>query len=201
MPPFDTMLDERGQKFGHLTAPVLPETDRAWAPGRTVARAGTPPADAGDDLAVWKLRMGSKVADLDAALERALSAMPPNASLCLRPDAESVLSDVPSTLGLLRRFEGRVELLLAPADLLVASMARHAGDHLLKMLAAFEGHPAVRGVVLEDVRPLGEELERCPAGEGAIPQPDWRASMVLVARAGWPIVVDRWDRSAWLRGL
>jgi hypothetical protein len=201
MPQFDAILDEHGQRFGYMAAPLLPETDRSWSEGRAVARAGSPRIEEGDDSAIWKLRMGSKAADLDAAIERALSAMPASNSLCLRPDAAGVLSDVPTCLGVLRRFEGRVELLLAPADLMVASMARHAGDHLLKILAAFAGHPAVRGVILEDVRTEGDNLEGCAAGEGMIPAIAWRGGMALVVQAGWPIVVGRWDRSAHLRGL
>ena len=201
MPQFDAMMDEHGQEFGHVANPMLPETDRAWVPGRAVTRAGAPAMGDGDDSAIWKVRVGSNAADLDAALERALLTMPKTSTLCLRPDADGVLSDVPTCLGLLRRFEGRVELLLDPADLMVASMSRHAGDHLLRILGAFAGHAAVRGVVLEDIRPKGDGLVRCPAGEGTIPQAAWRAGMAIVGQQAWPMVIAAYDRSAWLRGL
>lgn len=205
MPHVDAILNEHGHTFGFRTAPMLPDSKRVWAPGRAVARAGSPASDAADDAAVWKVRVGSRVADLDAAIERALATIPADSSLCLWPDAESVLSDVPTCLSLLRRFEGRVELLLAPADFLVPSMARHAGDHLLRILGSFAGHPAIRGVVLEDVHfdlhVDGDILTKRPAGEGSIPEGAWRAAMALVAGAAWSIVVDQCDRSAWLRGL
>jgi hypothetical protein len=198
MPRIDTLLAADGSVFGNLVPPILPESPRSWLPGRCIASPGAPLRDEADESALWKLRMGSAMPDLDAALDRALASLPPASTLCLRPAADSVLSDVPTTLGLLRRFESRVELLLAPADLIAPAMLPHSSDHLIRILSAFESHPAVRGIILEDLSGPGEFA---PAGTGLIKEPAWRHAMTTVRRSAWPLIIDRHNRADWLLGL
>lgn len=206
MTRIDALRAFDGSVFGFPAPPLLPQFERPWpshgAPVRAIVRAGAPDLAPGDQAGLWKLRSGSLAPDLDTAIEHTLASMPEGGSLCLRPHFDSVLSDIPTTLSALRRFESRIELLLAPADLTAPAMLPHASDHLLRILTAFESHPAVKGVVLEDVtgsEPLG--VQPAPAGTGLISLAAWQRAMSIVRQAGWPLVVDQHDRSSWLLGL
>jgi hypothetical protein len=142
------LLDETGAIFGVVGPDLLSGgPERAWT-GRLVVRAG---GGGGDEQDLWRLRSGGRRADLDSAIERALD-LAVGGTLCLRPSAEDALSDVPTCLGVLRRFAERgLELLHDPAALVTAAMRRHATDHIRRSTEAFAafdlGH-TVRGVVV-----------------------------------------------------
>jgi hypothetical protein len=102
-------------------------------------------------------------------------------TLCFRPHARHVLSDVPSCLRFLR---GRAEhaggggrlfgLLLDPVSMLTGSMVSSAEDHVARILDALGGAEGVCGLLVANVRVVGAEeagglAEAAPVHEGLIP--------------------------------
>lgn len=110
--------------------------------------------------------------------------------LCVRPAALEVLSDVPSTLSLLRRHEASpsLEVLCCPADLIRGDMLRHAADHYVRAVEALAGVSA--GVLLEDVTSVDGEAAPCAPGAGLIPPAAWRAVLEIVRASGRPLVAS-----------
>lgn len=182
-----------GAHFGVEAGAILPGPV-AERPGvRLVVRSGWPAVEPGDEAAAWRVRAGGGMRALEEALggllERGLR-------VCVRPAAAEVLSDVPSTLSLLRKHEsatgpgGGLEVLCAPGDLISGAMLRHAADHYLRALAALAGHPAVAGVLLEDVTAAGEAAAACAPGAGLLPGAVWEAAFGVVRASGKPLVAS-----------
>ena len=96
-------------------------------------------------------------------------------TLCFRPHHRHVLSDVHSSVKMLRdRAGGPFEVLLSPADLVAPSMLRDAEDHLVRMFAHLG--PVAAGVLLADVRDGANTAESglfdvVPFGQGRLPAP------------------------------
>ncbi|MFM7260146.1 MAG: hypothetical protein ACKO3W_06030 [bacterium] len=96
-------------------------------------------------------------------------------TLCFRPHHRHVLSDVHSSVKMLRdRAGGPFEVLLSPADMLAPSMLRDAEDHLARMFAHLG--PVAAGVLLADVAESPETAENglfsaVPFGQGRLPAP------------------------------
>jgi hypothetical protein len=88
--------------------------------------------------------------------------------MCFRPHHRHVLSDVQGSLSFLRERQGQpFGIALSPADLLTPDMLKDADDHLARAIGSL-GHLA-DVVMVEDVRPGPEGLERVPFGEGVLP--------------------------------
>lgn len=91
-------------------------------------------------------------------------------TLCFRPHARHVLSDVKGCRDFLARRTGQsFEIALAPASMLEASMLERIDDHLERFFAGLGSVAAM--VILEDVRPAqpaddDRPLERVALGEG-----------------------------------
>lgn len=192
------LRDLEGAVFGTVGAPVLPAVERTVGLGRLIVRSGRPVVDESDDAAVWKLRMGGGLHAFDEALEAMVAA---GTKVCLRPHAEDVISDIPGALGVMRRFDGRVELVVAPADLVTAEMARAAADHVLRAVATFAEVPGVAGFVLEDVTMEGDRVAGAEPGAGLIPERVWRQVGQMVRESGKRVVVDGRATGAALRSV
>lgn len=166
-----------------------------------VVRSGRPVVDEADESAVWKLRMGGGLRAFDEAFETLAAA---GVRVCVRPHAADVVSDLPGTLGVLRRFEGKVEVLAAPGDLVTPEMVRSVGDHMLRAAATLAEVPGVAGFVLEDVAvDVGRVVAVAP-GTGLVPERVWREVGKLVRASGKAMVVDgaaTADRLRWVLGL
>lgn len=201
------MRDRSGEVFGEVGAAILPEVaGRAKVARRVVVRSGRP--EARDDTEVWKLRMGGAMKAFDEALEAALAGWPENwprgGKICVRPHAEDVVSDVPGTLGVLRRFGERVDVLVAPGDLITAEMVKHAGDHAARIANALVEQPGVVGVVLEDVAAVDGRVEARAPGAGAIGERGWREIWRVVKGSGKRVVLTELateERMRWVEGL
>jgi len=88
--------------------------------------------------------------------------------MCFRPHHRHVLSDVQGSLSFLRERQGQpFGIALSPADLLTPDMLKDADDHLARAIGSL-GHLA-DAVMVEDVRPGPDGLERVPFGEGVLP--------------------------------
>lgn len=181
-----------GALFGIEAGAVLPGAV-AERPGvRLVVRSGWPVVEAGDEAAVWRVRAGGGMRALEEGLGAVLARLGEGGRVCLRPHAGDVLSDVPSTLGLLRKHEAErgLEVLCAPGDLIGGDMLRHAADHYLRVVSALAGHPAVVGVLLEDVTAVADGAAPCAPGTGLLPGAVWEAALGAVRASGKPLVVS-----------
>ncbi|MBM4051856.1 MAG: hypothetical protein FJ270_03810 [Planctomycetes bacterium] len=90
--------------------------------------------------------------------------------LVIVPHAQHLVSDLHSTLRIMREHQG-VGVALAPAALLTASMLEHAADHLRRLLGTLG--PVADAIILHDlarcVDHLGEPSVRaCPWGHGVL---------------------------------
>lgn len=113
-------------------------------------------------------------------------------TLCVRPSAGQVLSDVPSCLGFLRTHGGGpFGLYLEPGALLDESMLGRAEEHFDRMLGALLEQPGLVAVVIANVARGERGLTSVPVHEGVL-EP---GLLVMVAgramAAGRPIVVHR----------
>jgi hypothetical protein len=126
-------------------------------------------------------RLAEKVAEVKAGLGEL------GATLCLRPGAAEVLSDVPSCLVFLRSSEGAARLVVDPVALLTASMMERADDHLERILSALAGHPGVEALLLTNAVRAGDGLR--PVGlhreDGVV---DARRLIGLASRHSGPAV-------------
>lgn len=146
----------------------------AESPGsRIVSWSGTLAEDSlfGDEPRTW-MRAGQErfAAFLD---EIAPALHHHRRTLCFRPHHRHVLSDVHSSVKLLRdRAGGPFEMLLSPADILAPGMLRDVEDHLTRMFAHVG--PVAAGVLLADVREGHNTAESglfdvVPFGQGLLP--------------------------------
>lgn len=94
-------------------------------------------------------------------------------TLCFRPHHRHVLSDVHSSVKLLReRAGGPFEVLFSPGDMLAPGMLRDAEDHLVRMFAHLG--PVCAGVLLADAAETPQTAETglfspVPLGGGLLP--------------------------------
>jgi hypothetical protein len=169
-----------GGVFGVEVGPLLPGPMGEPAGGavRWVARAGRPAVEEGDEAAAWRLVAGGA----SRALVEGLDAWLVNGRrVCLRPHREDAVSDIPSTLGVLRQFGARgLEVLVAPADFITGSMLRHVADHYVRIVGTFAGQAGVAGFLLEDVTAVGEGASACLVGRGLVPERVWAEVSGLV---------------------
>jgi len=145
------------------------------APGtRLVSWSGTLADEPfGDDPRTW-MRAGQErfAAFLD---EVGPALLHHRRTVCFRPHHRHVLSDVHSSVKMLReRAGGPFEVLLSPADLLAPSMLRDVEDHLARMFAHLG--PIAAGVLVADVAETPETNESGlfatrPFGQGCLPAP------------------------------
>lgn len=118
----------------------------------------------------WANASRSAAAD---AIHRALEwSKNSNFTLFLRPDSAHVVSDIPSTLALLRS-QPALKLALDAEALITASMQPNRAQHLERLVAAFGGHPQLGCVIRSAPPPLGNETTYLGA--------KWRAPLV------WPM--------------
>ncbi len=120
-----------------------------------------------------------------SALERACEGMEAGRVL-LRTHARHVLSDAQRCLAFLRRWEGKVGLLLDPMAMLEVSMLDRAEEHLDRIVGALGAHPGVGAMVACNLSVEGEEaravgMEAGVVGAGLIDR--------MLARARVPVVV------------
>lgn len=90
--------------------------------------------------------------------------------LVIVPHAQHLVSDLHSTLRIMREHQG-VGVALAPAALLTASMLEHAADHLSRLLGTLG--PVADAIILHDlVRCLDHDgepsVKACPWGRGVL---------------------------------
>lgn len=149
---------------------------------RAVFRTGSPPVSVTDDDAMASFRAwgpGARAA-LDEAIEQlSAPALSAGITLTLWPHAADVLSDIPSCLSLLRKFES-VELIVQPRDLLTETMLPRAEEHLARIFEAFETHPR-----------LFAFADGCDLGQGErhqLPEPALRTLGRLLETTTKPVV-------------
>jgi len=119
----------------------------------------------------------------------------------LRPHARHVLSDAQRCLTFLRRWEGRLGLLLDPVAMLEASMLERAEEHLDRIVEALGEHPGVAGVVVCNAMPGGGDgggaLRPTSIERGVVP----RALLERFARGVAPtipivVLAEEFERDA-----
>lgn len=131
--------------------------------------------DAARSLAQWS---PSGRSAFDGVCDRvAVMAIDAGVTVCLRPHAAHMLSDIPSCLGFLRRWSGGpFELLIDALDLITPGMMARAEDHVARIADALAGTSGTAAV-----------LARSPAERLA---PDLLLPLVRRAReVGTPVVV------------
>lgn len=107
----------------------------AWS-GRLIARSGGV-VDEDAERAAMRTWGGEGVRLLDEGLERWLGKCGGEAGdrLCIWPNARDAVSDLPSCLSMLRRWEGRaVEAICDPLAMLTPEMSRVGDDFVLRVL-------------------------------------------------------------------
>ena len=108
--------------------------------------------------------------------------------MCFRPHHRHVLSDVQGSLSFLRERDGQpFGIALSPADLLTPDMLRDAEDHLARAIGSL-GHLA-DVVIVEDLRPGPDGLERVPFGEGVLPADRYARLLREHVPAATPVVL------------
>lgn len=108
--------------------------------------------------------------------------------MCFRPHHRHVLSDVQGSLSFLRERDGQpFGIALAPADLFTPDMLGDADDHLARAIGSL-GHLADL-VIVDDLRPGPDGLERVPFGEGALPAGRYARLLLEHVPAATPIVL------------
>jgi hypothetical protein len=108
--------------------------------------------------------------------------------MCFRPHHRHVLSDVQGSLSFLRERQGQpFGIALSPADLLTPDMLKDADDHLARAIGSL-GHLADL-VIVEDLRPGPDGLERVPFGEGVLPAARYASLLRENVPAATPLVL------------
>jgi hypothetical protein len=114
-----------------------------------VIELGSPAAE----MLSWSAAARGAAADaLHAAMEWAGKT---RLTVCLKPQATHVISDVPSTLAALRAHPA-LRLALEPAALLTDSMLAHRAQHLERMKHAFAQHPQVACLIVRGPEDAGD---------------------------------------------
>jgi sugar phosphate isomerase/epimerase len=109
--------------------------------------------------------------------------------LLIRPSAGDMISDIPSSLGMLRKWAGQpVGLLLEPAALFTGSMLGHAEDHLQRIGETLGEHPSTAAIFISNVVFDDGAARRVPIGDGRIPEILLRDFAAAVGAAGKPVV-------------
>lgn len=165
---------------------------------RVVAAAGALPAGDDEDAARAALRTHSAEGfrALETAIERTVGAIGSGGpSLCVRPRAADVLSDVPSCLVFLRSAAAaRARLVVDPIAMLTPSMAERAEEHLERIYEGLAGHTGVEAVVVWNAA-LGGDGALRPVGLHEPGLVDARWLVGLAARCAGPgvdwIILDR----------
>lgn len=149
-----TLLSTTGPWGGWLRTPIATACDQVLrglqlpeSLTRLVIELGPPAADT---LSWSPAARGMATDAIHAALEWA---GPRGITLHLRPDAGHIISDIPSTLAMLRS-EPRLLLALEPMALLTEAMKEHRALHLERIRSAFGAHPQRGCVIGKD----GEEM-------------------------------------------
>ncbi len=168
------------------------------APGaspRLVLRSGWIEADPERPALSWAAPARAK---LDESIEAALTALrPTNIEILLHPLATDLVSDIPSALGVLRKWSAQpLGLLLEPAALFTESMLPRAEDHLQRMGEALGEHPATAAVFVSNIRFSGAEPTRTPIDAGQLPPPLLRRFAQAAAAAGKRVVMLPADRQS-----
>lgn len=120
---------------------------------RVVARSGRLVEDDSGRSGSW----GSWSPRGKAAFESEVDRLAPVLSglgieMALWPNVGEALSDVPSCLSFLRRYEsGPYKLLIEPAALLAESMVPRAGEHMERILDSLAEHPGVAAMLVSNV--------------------------------------------------
>ncbi len=110
--------------------------------------------------------------------------------LVLWPRVGDVISDIPSCLSFLRRFEsGALRLLMEPAALLDGSMLPRAAEHLERIMDSFAEHPGVLAWVASDVEFVDGRPEQRPLRRGVIPHAVLNQTVARLLAIGKPIVL------------
>lgn len=103
----------------------------------------------GDGVLSWSAAArGAATEMIHAALEWSGTT---GCTVCLRPEANHLISDVPSTLAALRAHPN-LRLALDPAALLTESMLVHRAQHMERARHAFGQHPQVACVMVNNAK-------------------------------------------------
>lgn len=130
-------------------------------------------------------------AKLDQAIEGLLPALRERgATLLIRPALGDMVSDIPSALGIVRKWSSQpVGLLVEPSALLTESMIERAADHLQRIGEALGEHESTAGVLLTNFAFPHSVPTRAPVGEGAIPPAMLEDFARAAHAAGKPVIV------------
>ncbi|QOJ01485.1 MAG: hypothetical protein HRU70_13720 [Phycisphaeraceae bacterium] len=174
------------------------------APGRLIVGSLAPPTgDPEEPRPTWT---PGAVAGFDEALGALVGRVGRvGLRIAVRPCVGHVVSDVPSALSMLRRWEGRpVEVVVDPVLMLTPDGVGDAADRIARIVEAFEGVEGAVGLVVGGTRIVGERCVPGPPGEGPIPDEAWRLPVRAWAATGKPIVLCGGDAGigrAWVSGL
>lgn len=115
--------------------------------------------------------------------------------LILWPSAGDALSDIPSCLSFLRRYEsGPFRLLIEPAALLAESMLPRAAEHLERIVDSLADHPGVAASMASNVEFHESRGECVPLGRGSISSGLIETMVSRLSATSRPLVVrDRDD--------
>ncbi len=168
---------------GNLVKDAIPTPTTA----RLVVRSGWVERDPDRPTLSWTAPVRSQV---DQALETALTTCAQaGATLLLHPTASDLISDIPSTLGVLRKWSAQpLGIVLEPAALFTEGMIARAEDHLQRMGEALGEHPSTHAVLISNVNFTLEGTERTPIDKGQLP-PSMLRDFADAARAAGKLVI------------
>lgn len=136
-------------------------------------------------------------AKLDQAIEGLLPVLRERgATLLIRPALGDMVSDIPSALGIIRKWSNQpVGLLVEPSALLTESMIERVADHLQRIGEALGEHDATAGILLTNVAFPHGTAKRVPTGDGVIPPAMLDDFARAAHAAGKPVIVLPEDAS------
>ncbi len=150
------------------TEQALLESSWCWPQhqGIVIARSGRLAQT--ENSAPWQMWSNAGHEAFAQAIARALGQRQPDQQLCVLPDANDVISDLPSALGVVTSAQEGLSVALAPAQILTNSMLGSLEDHLLRVFEVMARRCNL--IYLTDLRREGEDLVACPLGQGLLPR-------------------------------
>ncbi len=104
-------------------------------------------------------------------------------TLCFRPHADDMLCDAHACRAFLKRHTGQpFQIIADPTALLTPSMIPSAADHLVRIIETHAATPGVCGMILTDIKLVGERIEAVPLGAGMLDA----AMLANLTRDAWP---------------